>query len=84
MRSCSVEVDDALAEHAREVALAEDEEVVQRLRPLEGELARLDTIPGIGRAMAELLIAEIGVDMAVSREYPPTSDGLRTGVLEAV
>jgi len=44
----------------------------------------LDTIPGIARGTAELLVAEIGTDMSVSREYPPTSDGLRTGVLEAV
>ena len=44
-------------------------------------VALLDTIPGIGRAMGELLVAEIGTDMSVSREYPPTSDGLSAGVL---
>ncbi len=54
------------AEIARLCGVNEEEEVVELL----------DTIPGIGRAMGELLVAEIGVDMAVSREYPPTSGGL--------
>jgi transposase len=41
------------AEIARQCAANEEEEVV----------TLLDTIPGIGRAMAELLVAEVGVDM---------------------
>jgi transposase len=41
------------AEIARLCAVNEEERVVERL----------DTIPGIGRAMAELLVAEVGVDM---------------------
>ena len=41
------------AEIARLCAVNEEDEVV----------ALLDTIPGIGRAMGELLVAEIGVDM---------------------
>ncbi len=41
------------AEIARLCAVNEEEQVV----------ALLDTIPGIGRAMGELLVAEIGVDM---------------------
>ena len=41
------------AEIARLCAVNEEEDVVELL----------DTIPGIGRAMAELLVAEIGVDM---------------------
>ncbi len=41
-------------EIGRRCAAAEQEEIV----------GLLDTIPGIGRAMAELLVAEIGVDMS--------------------
>lgn len=40
-----------------------DAEVAVRTRPFEDELRRLDTIPGVGRRLAEILIAEIGVDM---------------------
>ncbi len=40
-----------------------DGEVAERLRPFEDLLARLDTIPGVGRRTAEILLAEIGVDM---------------------
>jgi transposase len=45
------------AEIARLCAVNEEEDVVELL----------DTIPGVGRAMAELLVAEIGVDM---RRFP--------------
>jgi transposase len=38
-------------------------EIAERLRPFEGELERLQTIPGIGRRVAEIVVAEIGVDM---------------------
>ena len=58
------------AEIARRCAADDREELV----------TLLDTIPGIAPAMAELLVAEVGVDISVSREYPPTSDGLPTGV----
>jgi len=58
--------------------------IAGRLHPFEEELARLDTIPGVDRRTAEVLLAEIGADMAVSREYPPTSDGPPTGVRGAV
>ncbi len=40
------------------------EEIAKRLRPLDTVVEQLDTIPGIGRYVAEALIAEIGVDMA--------------------
>ena len=33
------------------------------LRPFEEEVARLDTIPGVGQRIAEIIIAEIGLDM---------------------
>jgi transposase len=38
--------------------------IAERLRPLEDELARLDTIPGVDRQTAEVLLAEIGAEMA--------------------
>jgi transposase len=39
------------------------EEIAQRLRPFEAELTILDSIPGIGRWAAEVILAEIGPDM---------------------
>jgi transposase len=38
-------------------------EVEERLRPFEEAMDRLDTIPGVGRRIAEILVAEIGLDM---------------------
>ncbi len=38
-------------------------QIAERLRPFEDEIARLDTIPGVGRWTAEVLLAEIGTDM---------------------
>lgn len=38
-------------------------EIAERMRPFEGELAILDSIPGIGRWSAEVILAEIGPDM---------------------
>ncbi len=40
------------------------QEVGERLRPFEEELARLDTIPGVNRRVAENLLAEVGTDMS--------------------
>ena len=37
--------------------------IAERMRPDEDAIARLDTIPGVGRAVAELLVAEIGSDL---------------------
>jgi transposase len=37
--------------------------IEEKMRPFEEELARLDTIPGVGRRTAEIIIAEIGLDM---------------------
>jgi transposase len=39
-------------------------EVEERLRPFQDALDRLDTIPGVGRRVAEIIVAEIGLDMA--------------------
>jgi transposase len=38
-------------------------EIGERLQPDEDAIVRLDTIPGIGRAVAEALVAEIGTDL---------------------
>jgi len=38
-------------------------EVEERLRRCEDALNRLDTIPGVGRRTAEIIVAEIGLDM---------------------
>jgi transposase len=40
------------------------EEVAQRMAPFEEAITQLDTIPGIGRWSAEVLLAEIGTDMS--------------------
>ena len=39
-------------------------EIAERLRPFADALARLDGIPGVGPATAEVLLAEIGADMS--------------------
>lgn len=39
------------------------EEIAERLRPFEAELAILDSIPGIGVWSAQVILAEIGPDM---------------------
>jgi transposase len=39
-------------------------EIAERMRPFADALERLDTIPGIGQRMAEILVAEIGTDMS--------------------
>ena len=40
-----------------------DEEIAQRLHPFEDRLTDLQTIPGVGRRVAESIVVEIGVDM---------------------
>jgi transposase len=54
---------DALDELIEEVSA----EIVERLRPFEREIELLDTIPGVGRWSAEVILAEIGPDM---RRFP--------------
>jgi transposase len=39
-------------------------EIGDRLRPFEPELERIQTIPGMGRRTAEVLLAEIGADLS--------------------
>ena len=38
-------------------------EIGERLRPFESKLERVQTIPGVGRRTAEILVAEIGTDL---------------------
>jgi transposase len=38
-------------------------EIAERLRPVEEELARLDTIHGVGRTVAEVFAAEVGFEL---------------------
>lgn len=40
-----------------------DEQVVEYCRPFEEAVQLLDTIPGVGRQTAEIIVAEIGSDM---------------------
>ncbi|MGZ3668073.1 MAG: IS110 family RNA-guided transposase [Ktedonobacterales bacterium] len=42
-------------------------EIAERMRPFEEAVALLDTIPGIGRRVAEIVVAEVGVDL---RRFP--------------
>ena len=37
--------------------------MAQRLNPFEETVKAVDTIPGIGRQTAEVIVAEIGMDM---------------------
>jgi transposase len=39
-------------------------EIAERLRPFEPTIARLDTIPGVGRRIAEIVLAEVGSDLS--------------------
>lgn len=41
-----------------------DQEVGDRLRPFEQAAQQLQTIPGVGKVVAQVLVAEIGVDMS--------------------
>ena len=45
------------------------EEIEERLRPFEEDMARLDTIPGVGRQTAQVILAEVGKNL----ERFPTS-----------
>jgi len=49
-------LDDAIEQVSQEVA--------QRMGPFEAALEGLDTIPGVGRWTAEVIVAEIGTDMS--------------------
>jgi transposase len=62
-----------LAQHLSHIDALEEQiaavgaEIAERLGPFEAELTILDSIPGIGRWSAEVILAEIGPDM---RRFP--------------
>jgi transposase len=60
-------------------------EVAERVRPVGEAIARLDTIPGIGRHVAEALVAEIGTDMGrfPDAHHPASRAGMCPGNREA-
>jgi len=45
-----------------------DDEIAQRVRPHQDQLDRLDTIPGVDRRTAEVMLAEMGFD--VKQAFP--------------
>ncbi len=47
----------------REIARLDDE-VSRRMRPFDGDIERIDEIPGLGRRLVEQVIAEVGTDMS--------------------
>ena len=59
-----------LARHLRHIGELDQlitevsEEIARRMAPFETDIALLDTIPGIGRWSAEVILAEIGLDMS--------------------
>jgi transposase len=59
-----------IAEHLSQIEYLEEAiqrisaEVEERLRPFELQIKRLDSIPGISRQIAEVMLAEIGWDMS--------------------
>jgi transposase len=59
-----------IAEHLSQIEYLEEAiqrlsaEVGERLRPFDLQVKQLDSIPGIGRQLAEVLLAEIGWDMS--------------------
>jgi transposase len=59
-----------LATHLAHVDFLDEEiarlsaEITERLRPVEEAMQRLDTIPGVDRKTAEVLMAELGTELA--------------------
>lgn len=59
-----------LASQLRHIAFLDEEierlgeEIAERQRPFEDALSRLQTIPGIGRRTAEVILAEVGPDVS--------------------
>src|SRR5260370_32126974 len=64
-----------LAEHLKHLSELQDgiarlsTEIAERLRPYEDLLARLETIPGVKRRLAEIILAALGPDM---QRFPST------------
>ncbi|WAH36320.1 IS110 family RNA-guided transposase [Alicyclobacillus dauci] len=51
-------------DHLDELIEEVSAEIEQRMRPIDEDLRRIQTIPGIGKRTAELILAEIGTDMS--------------------
>jgi transposase len=51
-------------DHLDSVLSSLDAEVARRLSPFEETIRRMDGIPGLGKRAAEVILAEIGTDMA--------------------
>ncbi len=51
-------------DHLEQTISALSEEIESRLAPFARELELLQTIPGVGRCVAEVVIAELGTDMS--------------------
>lgn len=51
-----------LAEYDRDIEEL-SKEIEERMRPFEESLARLQTIPGVGRRVAEIFVAEVGTNL---------------------
>jgi transposase len=47
-----------------------EEEIARSLEPYQEEMALLQTIPGVGTTAAATIIAEIGTDISIPRDYP--------------
>jgi transposase len=41
-----------------------DARIEKQMRPFEDKIARMDTIPGVGQRTAEVVVAEVGVDLS--------------------
>jgi transposase len=58
-----------ITQHLEQIDFLEDAirqvsaEIEERLRPFEAEVQRLDTIPGVNRRIAEVILAEVGADL---------------------
>jgi transposase len=56
------------------------EEIGRRQAPFAAAVQLLQTIPGVGAVAATAIVAEVGTDIAVSRDCPPTSGGVAVAV----
>jgi transposase len=64
-----------------EASLAEVQAAIDRqLIPFEQAVTLAQSLPGVGAIAAAGLIAELGTDMSVSRDYPPSVYGMADAV----
>jgi transposase len=65
-------------DYVDEAIAALSTEIESRLAPLADQVARLDSIPGINRRTAEVILAEVGVDM---KAFPSAEEQRLAGSL---